>query len=87
MKIFKYEIPIKNSFEINIPKGYKILSLQTQNDDPYIWVMVNENNPIEEVRFVLLCTGEEFPYHETFFQYIDTFQIIKGKTVFHLFKN
>lgn len=86
--IWKYEIPLESRFKIDLPKNARILSVQSQNGNPCMWVEFEppEINKPSEVRiFFLAATGEAF--NETDLEYIETFQCRNGALVFHLYEN
>jgi hypothetical protein len=90
--VWKYEIPIKEVFEIEMPAGAHILSVQVQLGKPCIWAMVNPEWSKEKRQFRLASTGE--PIRETFIYdpkggpvlaFVGTFQIHVDE-VYHLFE-
>lgn len=83
MKIYKYHIR-PGSIKIKMPIGSKILSIQTQFNEPEMWVLVNQNNKECEREFVVFATGQEID--ENNIEYIGTFQIDNGSLIFHLFE-
>lgn len=86
MKIFKYPIPIRDTFSINIPEGGEILSFQVQTGTPCIWVAIpNENAQYEYRRFMVVGTGHAFDARGT--KYIGTIQMNEGTLVWHLFED
>ena len=85
MKIFKYEIPIKDKFDLELPKHSKILSFQVQNEKPYIWVLLDETKVLKHRYFTIVGTGHEFEYHPDIMIYIGTIQM--GSLVWHLFED
>jgi len=85
MKIFKYEIPIKDTFNLELPAHSKILSLQLQNEKPYIWVLHDENKVLKHRYFTIVGTGHEIEYHPDVMIYIGTIQM--GSLVWHLFED
>jgi hypothetical protein len=84
MKVFKYEIKSDDSCEIIMEAGAEILCVQTQNEHPFIWVLTEEDGPLEKRKFKLYGTGHDI--YEEKFKYIGTFQLAKGSLVFHLFE-
>ena len=83
--IYKYQIPIRGEFELELPMGYEILAFKRQNKHPMIWVLHETDNPKEVVKFNLVCTGEAID--DRFFsdvKFIGT--EIFGHIVFHLFQ-
>lgn len=83
-RVFKYGVECADTFTIELPKNASILSLQIQNYMPYIWVLVNEEMPMETRRFRLVGTGHDIK--ERIIEFIGTFQMQDGKLVFHLFE-
>ena len=86
MKVYKYSIPINDYFNLDLPIGARILSVQTQGKQPQMWVLVNPEEPTEKRLFRLIGTGhysEELPDELTF---IDTFQLYGGALIFHVFE-
>lgn len=86
-KIFKYELEISDGFEIAMPEGAKILCVQTQRNEPMIWVLVDPENKTVDRHFQVFGTGHELRQTENTLAYIGTFQINSGSLVFHLFEN
>ncbi len=85
--IWKYEVPIKDSFSIQIPEGGKILSLQTQKGTPYIWILVDQSRRNEQRNFRYFGTG--FPIEnpiDSNLLYIGSVLIQDEVLVFHLFE-
>lgn len=86
MKIYKYEVLIKDAFSIYLPIGSKILSFQIQNGKPYIWALVDENNESKKRYFVLIGTGNNIDeYNTEILKYIGTIQL--DSFVWHLFED
>jgi hypothetical protein len=82
--IYKYPLPMKDETEICLPMGSQILTVQTQNNAPYIWALIETDAPLTTRRFCLRGTGHTFKGNEG--KYIDTFQLENGGLVFHLFE-
>jgi hypothetical protein len=85
MKIYKYEIPIKDEFILELPKGAKILSFQKQHGKPYIWCLVNQEET-EPIKFRMIIDGHDFDYDGRYMRFIGTIQMTEGYLVLHLFK-
>lgn len=94
-KIYKYEVPTRDKFSLNLPVNCEILSLQIDkvSNDPVIWVLFdfNEESEIktEERFFELFGTGHTI--HEDMGidrKYINTYQLdlLNGVFVGHLFE-
>ncbi len=84
MPIWKYPIPIEDSFEIEMPQGARVLSVDTQDGKPYIWVLVNTSSPKGLRPFRLLGTGHPSDDVGTS-RFVGTFQMRNGDLVYHLF--
>lgn len=82
--IYKYAIPIKGLFEIEMPQGAKILDLQLQFGEPVIWAAVDPADPMIARKFGLLGTGAPGSFSLT--KHVGTFQFHSGRTVLHLFE-
>ena len=89
MKIFKYEVEIDTSFSIKMPVNSKILNFHVQNNIPYIWVLVDEDNPLRERYFSIVGTGEEIDILCEQLIYIGTIhiKIEDMNIVWHLFED
>jgi hypothetical protein len=86
MNIWKYEIPIKDNFTLEIPKDSKILSFQVQDDSPKIWALVEEELEKETREFKLLGTGLSFKKEElNDYKFVGTIVMYNGSFVLHLF--
>lgn len=87
-EIWKYKLGVTDFQLIGIPKGGEILSVQVQNGIPCIWVVINPNEKILEVR-KLMTVGTGHPMQITKPQereFIGTYQLENGSPVFHLFE-
>lgn len=80
-QIWKYKLDSVHN-EIQIPLDGKVLAVQTQNEIPHIWVLVNSDNEVQTRTFTVVGTGHSFD--DTNKKYIGTFQ--DGPFVWHLFE-
>jgi hypothetical protein len=86
MNIWKYEIPIKDDFTLEMPKDSKILSFQLQKDIPQLWAIVDENAEKEIREFKLLGTGLSFKKEELLgYNFVGIIQMYDGDFILHLF--
>jgi hypothetical protein len=85
MIIWKYEIPIRDLFEIEMPETSAVLCVQMQKETPCIWVGVY-GNPDNLIRksFAIVGTGQFF--NDSEYLYIGTFQQYEGALIWHLFE-
>jgi len=94
--IWKYEVPIEDYFEIMMPKGAKILTVQTQLseldhgglvENVCIWCIFDENvSGYEKRKFRLAGTGHDIKEDPLLMTYIGTFQTNSGAFIGHLFE-
>lgn len=81
MIIYKYPVPIADKFTLEIPWGYRILSFQVQNGQPFIWVQVDPEHSNKVITFHLIGTGQP----HVLYNYVGTIQL--DGFVWHLFKD
>jgi len=86
-KIYKYPLEVTDTQFVELPLGAEILTVQMQGNQLCLWAMVNalpeavkKNRRIE-----IIGTGNPMPTGDL--KYISTFQMIKGKLIFHVFEN
>lgn len=85
-QIWKFEITSKYTV-IEMPNDAEILTVQTQNEKPCIWALVNPKNETETRFFETYGTGHEIECDMGVKRkYINTFQLNGGVLVFHLFE-
>jgi hypothetical protein len=86
-QIWKFNININvDVLEIKMPKDAKILSIQMQNNTPFIWAIVNTENSTESRYFELFATGQNID-EDIKRNYIGTIQFNGSMPlVFHLFE-
>lgn len=83
-RIFKYPVPVDDSFSLELPIGSHILCVQMQKSEPVMWIECNPD-AIKTVRyFYLFGTGMEVS--EKAVRYIGTIQMLAGGLIFHLFE-
>lgn len=85
MTIWKFSLPIDDTMFLSMPAGAKILSVQTQDDEPMLWALVDPKAPTVKRSFVLRGTGHPMSYEDAALPFIGTFQMREGALVFHLF--
>ena len=83
MKIFKYPVPIKPEFTLEMPMYAKVIAYQVQGGMPVIWAEVEETNDKVERKFITLGTGHEAP--EFTGAHIGTIQL--DGLVWHLYES
>lgn len=84
--IWKFKITPMRSF-VEMPIGAEILTVQTQDEEPCIWALVNPENSIEKRYIEVFGTGHHVPCDMGIERkYIGTFQLRGGSLVFHVFE-
>ena len=84
--IWKYEIEIRDDYELTIPAHGDILYLGVQNNKPYIWVKVNPYNKGVKRHFAVYGTGHSIKEKEDELIYIGSFQTHDERFVAHVFE-
>lgn len=82
--VWKYEVPVRNRFELEMPAGARIVSLQLQYDRPVLWAVVDPEAPKVTRMFGVVGTGTVVDFKLP--KHIGTFQLHGGKTVLHVFE-
>ena len=88
-KFSTIENGFQGKFEINMPQGSEILTVQTDQKDnsPCIWALVDPEKELETRHFELFGTGHPVPYDMGVERkYIGTYQYQKGEFVGHIFE-
>lgn len=83
--IYKYPIEITDSQVIKLPKEYRVLTVQIQNNNPFLWALVDTDNDLEDAEILIIGTGHGIQNIETM-EYISTIQVNNGKLIFHVFR-
>lgn len=91
LSIWKFPLKVTDYQKISLPKGAEILSVQSQNQFPCIWAIVDSavDAETEEREFEVFGTGHPY-YNNVHFgqehKFIGTFQLNGGAFVGHLFE-
>ncbi len=83
--IYKYNVTLEDTFELKLPKGAQVLSVQEQYGDPVMWAVIDTEAPKEKRTFRLVGTGHPID-PELNLAFIGTFQLDHGDFVGHLFE-
>lgn len=87
--IWKFELPFEERFDIKMPSGAEILTLQLdeKTSHPCIWAVVDTDYVHETRSFRLLTTGAEVPNGINVKEhYIGSYQYQKGEFIGHVFE-
>ena len=87
--IWKFELEVRDYQIIEMPKGARILTVQSQHEIPCVWAICDtETYKKENIEFEIYGTGHPF-YEGIHFgkkqSYIGTFQLRGGSFIGHLF--
>lgn len=92
--IWKFELQTVDRQVIKMPLGSKILTVQTQNDVPVLWALVDTDMAPQEDKVIdvygtgndvdFLSDGYIFPDTER--EYIGTYQLDGGSFIGHVFE-
>lgn len=78
MKVFKYEIGVPGSSNIlalNLPKDAEFLSVQVQDNKPFIWALVDPEAPLKQRNLLVAPTGVEVGDGNFLGKFLGTFQL------------
>ena len=82
-RIYKYPVPIDDTFDLELPLGSEILTVQMQKEIPQMWVVCNPG-ALKAVRhFYIYGTGMQVQDNLI---YIGSFQMLEGNLIWHLFE-
>ncbi len=89
--IYKYPLQTTNVQILELPKGAEVLTVQTQNDTPQLWAVVDPENELEKRIIEIIGTGHPVRSSTVWRanisrKYISTYQLFAGKGVFHVFE-
>lgn len=87
--IWKFELETTDNQKIQMPVGAEILTVQTQNETPCLWALVDPNEAKEDRFIEIFGTGHPIGYDmdvDVDRKYISTYQLHGGSLVFHVFE-
>jgi hypothetical protein len=83
--IWKYPLEVKDSNQLELPKGAKILCVQLQGHAPCLWAEVDKLEIKKQIVTIdIFGTGHEID--QTPRNYLGTFQMHDGYLVFHAYQ-
>ena len=84
--IYKFPLRVEDIQMIDMPVGIKILTVQTQNEIPCIWGMIDKDQPRATGHW-FRTFGTGHPIDKDFKgNYIGTYQLNNESLVFHVFE-
>ena len=84
--VHKYPLKIADEQIIPLPKGARILTVQTQQGIPCLWTLVDTEAQPEDRHILILGTGHDSPRPISSMRYLNTFQLHDGTLIFHVFE-
>lgn len=82
--VWKFKLDVDDEIEIVMPKGSKVLHVDTQFGVPMLWALCDPKADQEVRSFRIAGTGHPLP--EDDLVHLGTFLIYSGRLVFHLFE-
>lgn len=87
LSVWKYPIEIIDFPVVELPRGAKVLTVQSQGEQACLWVLVDPHESVMESRlFRLVGTGHLIKRSVQELMYLGTFRVRDGDLVFHLFE-
>ncbi len=85
MMVWKFPLLVHGKCSCYMPENAAILTVQSQNDRPFLWAIVDPGAPMQLREFLIISTGESFT--DTGLEYIGTYQQFDGELVWHVFES
>lgn len=88
-QIWEFPLETTDVQRIEMPVGAEILTIQTQNEVPCIWALVDTGTSVLKCKrtFNIFRTGHNIPeLVDSHRKYIGTYQLNNGGLVFHCFE-
>ena len=86
--VWKYDVPIREHFTLELPLGTEILHFSLQYGEAKLWVLVDPliflTEEKVERKFLLAGTGRDI--NEGGLKYIGTIKMVEEKLIYHLFE-
>lgn len=81
--VWKYELRIDDEQVVDMPRGARILSAQSQYEIVAVWALVDPEAPREKRRFRIVGTGHAIT--DDVGDFVGTVQQAGGQLVWHIF--
>ncbi|MDH5559271.1 MAG: hypothetical protein OEY59_00280 [Deltaproteobacteria bacterium] len=86
VKTLKFDLQLRDSFELSMPKGAEILSLEFYDQTPQLHVLIEPGVEVESRKFRFAVAGELIQEDKNNLWYLGSFQIAPKNPVYHLFE-
>lgn len=85
--IWKFQVPVQDRFQLDMPVGSTVLSVNQQHGKVCMWASVDTDAETSPRNFALVGTGHVLPScHDVWRTFIGTVMLHGGDLVFHLFE-
>lgn len=85
--IWKFPLHVVGINRLQIPDGYEVLTVQSQNNTPCLWILVNPESPKVDCMFETFGAGHSIHYDMGVERkYVGTYQLDGGEFVGHVFE-
>ena len=86
--IHKYQIPVKEKFELEMPQLSQIIRVEDVDGQCYLWALVDTEKPKETRFFECYKTGQEIQTPITHFFFLGTCKLFIGQELcLYVFEN
>jgi hypothetical protein len=83
--IYKYPLQVNDTVAVSLPQDAELLCVQEQHGKPCLWALVDPT--ADTVQRVLRMAGTGHPLSDDEQRtYLNTFQLLGGELVFHVFE-
>lgn len=82
-RVYKYPLPLGDWVSVTMPEGAEPLCVQVQDGEPRLWARVTVGAPPVVHHFRIAGTGHDLGSNVG--RHIDSFQLLGGGLVLHLF--
>ena len=83
-EVWKFYIGVNDRVTVHMPRGAKLLTIQTQGDEPHIWALCDPRAPLESRIFRTFGTGHPIPGDVR--NYVGSYPHSGGALVLHVFE-
>lgn len=84
-RIFKFPLPVADEYTIRIHAGAQILSVGQQDNNMYLWALVNTVNPYVDYGIAIRGTGHSANTLDNRVKFLGSVHLYSGQVVFHVF--
>ncbi|MFA6711118.1 MAG: hypothetical protein WCS33_00170 [Candidatus Caldatribacteriota bacterium] len=85
-RVFKYPLVMMDRNTIVLPKGSKILSVESQKDDIVVYAIVDDSVSTEVEEHVFLIRGTGHPADDVDgYDFLNTVKLYGDTLIFHIF--